>query len=316
METPKKSTSKNEEFQFVNLDEVTAAQSGVAPKSLSFHEKAWHQLKHNHAAMVSLIFLLFIAVVSVASLFWMPHDPNAQNVSLSNLKPFTNGSYPLGTDGLGRDMFSRLLYGTRISLMIALFATLVDILIGVPYGLVSGWCGGRVDNILQRIIEIISSIPELVLIMLLLIILKPGMVSIILAIALSSWVLMARLVRASAMQIKSADFVLAAQAMGESPMQIAFRHILPNTMGVIITRTMFTIPAAIFLEALLSFIGIGVKAPNASLGTLLNTGEKGFQFYQYQLWEPVLVLSLMMIAFNLLGDGLRDAFDPNTRGEK
>lgn len=152
--------------------------------------------------------------------------------------------------------------------------------------------------------------------MLLLIILKPGMVSIILAIALSSWVLMARLVRASAMQIKSTDFVLAAQAMGESPMQIAFRHILPNTMGVIITRTMFTIPAAIFLEALLSFIGIGVKAPNASLGTLLNTGEKGFQFYQYQLWEPVLVLSLMMIAFNLLGDGLRDAFDPNTRGEK
>ena len=109
METPKKSTSKNEEFQFVNLDEVTAAQSGVAQKSLSFHEKAWHQLKHNHAAMVSLIFLLFIAVVSVASLFWMPHDPNAQNVSLSNLKPFTNGSYPLGTDGLGRDMFSRLL---------------------------------------------------------------------------------------------------------------------------------------------------------------------------------------------------------------
>ena len=316
METPKKSTSKNEEFQFVNLDEVTAAQSGVAQKSLSFHEKAWYQLKHNHAAMVSLIFLLFIAVVSVASLFWMPHDPNAQYVSLSNLKPFTNGSYPLGTDGLGRDMFSRLLYGTRISLMIALFATLVDILIGVPYGLVSGWCGGRVDNILQRIIEIIRSIPELVLIMLLLIILKPGMVSIILAIALSSWVLMARLVRASAMQIKSTDFVLAAQTMGESPMQIAFRHILPNTVGVIITRTMFTIPAAIFLEALLSFIGIGVKAPNASLGTLLNTGEKGFQFYQYQLWEPVLVLSLMMIAFNLLGDGLRDAFDPNTRGEK
>lgn len=108
---------------------MTAAQSGVAQKSLSFHEKAWHQLKHNHAAMVSLIFLLFIAVVSVASLFWMPHDPNAQNVSLSNLKPFTNGSYPLGTDGLGRDMFSRLLYGTRISLMIALFATLVDILV-------------------------------------------------------------------------------------------------------------------------------------------------------------------------------------------
>lgn len=303
-----------DQFQFADPSKQNFEHDGVAQKSLSFHEKAWHQLKHDHAAMVSLVFLLLVALFSVVSLFWMPHNPNAQNVDLSNLKPFTNGSYILGTDGLGRDMLSRLLYGTRISLMIALFATLVDILIGVPYGLVSGWCGGRVDNVMQRIIEIISSVPELVLIMLLLIVLKPGMVSIIIAIALSSWVLMARLVRASAMQIKSADFVLAAQAMGESPFQIALHHILPNTMGVVITRTMFTIPAAIFLEALLSFIGIGVKAPNASLGTLLNAGEKGFQFYQYQLWEPVLVLSLMMIAFNLLGDGLRDAFDPNTRG--
>ncbi len=263
--------------------------------------------------MISLTFLVLIALLSVISLFWLPHNPNAQNVNESNLKPFTNSAYLLGTDNLGRDMLSRLLYGTRISLMIALFATAVDILIGVPYGMISGWCGGRVDNLMQRVIEIISSIPELVLIMLLLIVFKPGMTSIIFAVALSSWVLMARLVRASTMQIKSSDYVLAARAMGEGPVKISVRHILPNTMGVIITRTMFTIPAAIFLEALLSFLGIGVKAPNASLGTLLNAGEKGFQFYQYQLWEPVIVLSLMMIAFNLLGDGLRDAFDPNTK---
>ena len=166
---------------------------------------------------------------------------------------------------------------------------------------------------MQRFIEIIASIPELVLVLLLLLVFKPGLTSIVFAIALSSWVLMARLVRAATLQIKQADFVLAAQAMGESPWRITWTHLLPNTLGVIITRTMFTIPAAIFLEALLSFIGIGVKAPNASLGTLLNAGEKGFQFYQYQLWEPVLVLSVMMIAFNLLGDGLRDALDPNVR---
>lgn len=300
-------------FNFVNHASSNQFHDDVAKKSISFRAKAWKTLKSNHAAMISMGFLILVALVSLVSLFWMPHNPNAQNVDLSNLHPFQNSSYILGTDNLGRDMLSRLIYGTRISLMIAVFATLVDILIGVPYGLISGWCGGRVDNIMQRIIEIISSIPELVLIMLLLIVFKPGMTSIIFAIALSSWVLMARLVRASAMQIKSADFVLAAQSMGESPAQIALKHILPNTMGVIITRTMFTIPAAIFLEALLSFIGIGVKSPNASLGTLLNAGEKGFQFYQYQLWEPVIVLSLMMIAFNLLGDGLRDAFDPNTR---
>lgn len=313
MDMQKTSGPTSAPFDFIDRQGKRKQHDDVAEESLTFRQKAWQILKHNHAAMISMGFLIFVALVSLVSLFWMPHNPNAQNVDMSNLHPFQNGTYILGTDNLGRDMLSRLIYGTRISLMIALFATLVDILIGVPYGLVSGWCGGRVDNIMQRIIEIISSIPELVLIMLLLIVLSPGMTSIIFAIALSSWVLMARLVRASAMQTKSADFVLAAQAMGESPVQIAVKHILPNTMGVIITRTMFTIPAAIFLEALLSFIGIGVKSPNASLGTLLNAGEKGFQFYQYQLWEPVIVLSLMMIAFNLLGDGLRDAFDPNTR---
>lgn len=298
-------------FEFANSAQLN--EQSLAPVSLTLRQKAWRRLQRNRAAMVSLGFLVLIAVASLLSLIWMPHDPNAQNVTLSNLRPFENSSYILGTDNLGRDMLSRLLYGTRISLMIAVFATIVDLVIGVTYGLVSGWCGGRVDNVMQRLIEIISSIPELVLIMLLLIVFKPGMTSIIFAIALGSWVLMARLVRAETMELKSADFILAAQTMGESSWKIAVRHILPNTVGVIITRTMFTIPAAIFLEALLSFIGIGVKVPNASLGTLLNAGEKGFQFYQYQLWEPVIVLSLMMIAFNLLGDGLRDAFDPNTK---
>lgn len=298
-------------FEFANSAQLN--EQSLAPVSLTLRQKAWRRLQRNRAAMVSLGFLVLIAVASLLSLIWMPHDPNAQNVTLSNLRPFENSSYILGTDNLGRDMLSRLLYGTRISLMIAVFATIVDLFIGVTYGLVSGWCGGRVDNVMQRLIEIISSIPELVLIMLLLIVFKPGMTSIIFAIALGSWVLMARLVRAETMELKSADFILAAQTMGESSWKIAVRHILPNTVGVIITRTMFTIPAAIFLEALLSFIGIGVKVPNASLGTLLNEGEKGFQFYQYQLWEPVIVLSLMMIAFNLLGDGLRDAFDPNTK---
>ena len=303
------------QFNAGAFEQAQALQRPVLPQpqSLSFWQRAWRKLRANRAAMLSLVVLGVIAICAFGSFVWLPHDPNAQNINATNLKPLTEAAYPLGTDSLGRDMLSRLLYGTRISLLIALFATLVDILIGVPYGVISGWCGGRVDNLMQRFIEIIASIPELVLVLLLLLVFKPGLTSIVFAIALSSWVLMARLVRAATLQIKQADFVLAAQAMGESPWRITWTHLLPNTLGVIITRTMFTIPAAIFLEALLSFIGIGVKAPNASLGTLLNAGEKGFQFYQYQLWEPVLVLSVMMIAFNLLGDGLRDALDPNVR---
>ena len=219
MENP---ASLKEQFTFVQTDSKQSEYHDVSNISLSFRKKAWLKLKSNKAAMISLTFLVLIALLSVISLFWLPHNPNAQNVNESNLKPFTNSAYLLGTDNLGRDMLSRLLYGTRISLMIALFATAVDILIGVPYGMISGWCGGRVDNLMQRVIEIISSIPELVLIMLLLIVFKPGMTSIIFAVALSSWVLMARLVRASTMQIKSSDYVLAARAMGEGPVKIWF----------------------------------------------------------------------------------------------
>ena len=313
MENAVQNQVKTELKNFEKANREAREREGMPTNSYSFSQRAWRKLKANKAAMVSLVVLLVIAILAFGSAIWSPHDPNAQNVSMSDLKPFQNWSYPLGTDTLGRDMLSRLLHGTRISLEIAVFATLVDILIGVPYGLISGWCGGKVDTIMQRIIEIIASIPELVLILLLLVVFQPGLTSIVFAIALSSWVMMARLVRASAMQVKSSDFVLAAQAMGESPWRIAFKHILPNTMGVIITRTMFTIPSAIFLEALLSFIGIGVRSPESSLGTLLNAGEKSFQFYSYQLWEPVIVLSVMMIAFNLLGDGLRDALDSNTR---
>lgn len=149
MENP---ASLKEQFTFAQTDSKQSEYHDVSNISLSFRKKAWLKLKSNKAAMISLTFLVLIALLSVISLFWLPHNPNAQNVNESNLKPFTNSAYLLGTDNLGRDMLSRLLYGTRISLMIALFATAVDILIGVPYGMISGWCGGRVDNLIQRVI--------------------------------------------------------------------------------------------------------------------------------------------------------------------
>ena len=204
------------------------------------------------------------------------------------------------------------MYGTRLSLIIAVVATVVDLLIGLPYGIVSGWKGGRVDTFMQRIIEIISSVPNLIVVILLLLVLKPGLSSIILAIAFSSWVTMARLIRAQTLQLKEQEYILASITLGESTWKIAWKHLIPNLSSTIIIQTMFSIPTAIFFEAFLSFIGIGIPAPNASLGTLLSDGQKAFRFLPYQMWYPAAVLCILMIAFNLFADGLRDAFDPKS----
>ncbi|MCH4123688.1 MAG: ABC transporter permease [Levilactobacillus sp.] len=322
-------------------DRASLDSEKIAAPSLTFAQDAWRRLKKNKGAWVSLIVLAIIFIMAFGSLVVSPHNPNAVNPSYANLPSKIpgvningfNGTlvqagervdaykqagasgkfYIMGTDYLGRDLFSRVLYGTRISLIIALVATLFDLTIGVTYGMFSGWKGGRVDTFMQRVIEIILSIPNLVVIVLLILILKPGMTSIIIAIALTSWVNMARLVRAQTMEIKEQEYILAARTLGERPLKIAFKHLLPNLSSVIIINTMFTIPNAIFFEATLSYIGIGISSPQASLGTLLNDGQKNFQFLPYQMWWPALILSIIMLAFNLLGDGLRDAFDPRTK---
>ncbi|WP_434108048.1 ABC transporter permease [Levilactobacillus brevis] len=322
-------------------DRASLDSEKIAAPSLTFTQDAWRRLKKNKGAWVSLIILAIIFIMAFGSLFASPHDPNAVHPSYANLPSKIPGvgingfngtlvqagqridayqqagasgkAYIMGTDYLGRDLFSRVLYGTRISLIIALVATLFDLTIGVTYGMFSGWKGGRIDTFMQRVIEIILSIPNLVVIVLLILILKPGMTSIIIAIALTSWTNMARLVRAQTLELKEQEFILAAKTLGESPLKIAFKHLLPNLSSVIIINTMFTIPNAIFFEATLSYIGIGISSPQASLGTLLNDGQKNFQFLPYQMWWPALVLCIIMLAFNLLGDGLRDAFDPRTK---
>jgi len=322
-------------------DRASLDSEKIAAPSLTFTQDAWRRLKKNIGAWVALIILAIIFIMAFGSLFVSPHDPNAVHPSYANLPSKIPGvgingfngtlvqagqridayqqagasgkAYIMGTDYLGRDLFSRVLYGTRISLIIALVATLFDLTIGVTYGMFSGWKGGRIDTFMQRVIEIILSIPNLVVIVLLILILKPGMTSIIIAIALTSWTNMARLVRAQTLELKEQEFILAAKTLGESPLKIAFKHLLPNLSSVIIINTMFTIPNAIFFEATLSYIGIGISSPQASLGTLLNDGQKNFQFLPYQMWWPALVLCIIMLAFNLLGDGLRDAFDPRTK---
>lgn len=316
----------------------------IAAPSLTFTQDVWLRLKKNKGAVVSLIVILLMVIVAFGSTPFINKStlvksqpqyanlpakvPGLDAINGLNGKikqggvwvdAYAKNDVPkdkyfyLGTDYLGRSLAQRIIYGTKVSLIVALVATFFDLTVGVAYGIISGWKGGRVDNVMQRIIEIISSIPNLVIVVLMLVVLKPGMTSIILAIAISLWTTMARMIRAETLSLKTQEYVLAARTLGESPTKIAWKHLVPNLSSIIIIQTMYTIPSAIFFEAFLSFIGIGITAPETSLGVLLNEGQKNFQFLPYQMWYPAIVLCVLMIAFNLLGDGLRDAFDPKTR---
>ncbi|MFD1418913.1 ABC transporter permease [Companilactobacillus keshanensis] len=329
-----------DKFKFLN-NAGNKEQEKIGTPALTYMQDVRRRLFKNKVAVVCLTLLTIIVFISVFAPIIAPYNPNAQHATLSNLPPKLgnlnipgfNGyqnmggkmvdayaqvhapkgtHYLLGTDYLGRDLLSRIIYGTRLSLIVAVLATLVDLLIGIPYGIVSGWKGGMTDNVMQRIVEIVSSVPNLIVVILMMIILKPGLISIVLAIAITDWVTMARLIRAQTFQLKEQEYVLAARTLGESSTKIATKHLIPNLSSTIIIQTMFTIPNAIFFEAFLSFIGIGIPAPNASLGTLLSDGQKAFRFLPYQMWAPAIILSIIMIATNLLGDGLRDAFDPQS----
>lgn len=216
----------------------------------------------------------------------------------------------IGTDNLGRDQWTRLWRGTRVSLYIAFLAAAIDLIIGVAYGGISGYYGGRVDNVLQRIMEVLVGIPNLVVILLMIIILQPGILSITIALTITGWIGMARIVRGEILKIKTMEYVLASRTLGTSSRKIITKHLMPNISGVIIINTMFTIPSAIFFEAFLSFIGLGLVPPEASLGTLIDTGFSYLRIYPFLLLYPAIIISVIMIAFNIVADGLRDAFDP------
>lgn len=223
------------------------------------------------------------------------------------------GYYWFGTDAQGRDIFTRVWEGTRISLLIALSAVMIDIFIGMVYGLVSGYFGGKVDMVMQRIAEILNGIPTLVVVTLLGLVLPSGIFSIIFALMITGWIGMSRIARAQVLKLKESEFILASKTLGEKNFNIIFKDILPNIFGQIIVMSMFSIPNAIFTEAFLSFVGLGVPAPMASLGSLISEGYKSLTIYPHMIFSSVIVLALLMLSFNLFADGLRDAFDPNMR---
>lgn len=238
---------------------------------------------------------------------------NGKKLDLSNTKTVWNRSYMFGTDYLGRDMFARVMYGARISLLVALVATLVQFFIGVFYGGIAGYFGGRVDNIMMRIVDIISTVPLTLYVVLLMVILSPGIGTIMIALGSVYWVDMARLVRGQVLTIKNQEYIMAAKTVGARTGKILVRHLIPNAMGAIIVTLTMNIPSAIFTESFLSFIGLGVSAPAASWGTLANDALSGLRTYPYQLFFPAFFICLTVLAFNFLGDGLRDALDPKLR---
>ncbi|WP_326909609.1 ABC transporter permease [Sedimentibacter sp. MB31-C6] len=224
-----------------------------------------------------------------------------------------NKTYIMGTDNLGRDMFIRVLHGGRISLIVGFVAAFVNLIIGVLYGGIAGYIGGKVDNIMMRIVDVISAIPTLLYVILLMVVLGNGMMPIIIALSITYWLPMARLVRGQVLGLKEQEFILAAHTLGASSKRIMLRHLVPNMMGPIMVSATMQIPQAIFTEAFLSFVGLGVSAPQASWGSLCNDALLTYMTYPYQLFIPAAAISITILAFNLFSDGLRDALDPKQR---
>lgn len=224
-----------------------------------------------------------------------------------------NASYLFGTDSLGRDILTRLMYGVRVSLLVAFVAAAVNMVIGILYGGISGYLGGNVDVVMMRVVDIINTIPLTLYVILIMVLLGTGLQSIIVALGSVYWVDMARVVRGQVLSLKQQEFVLAARTIGSSAKTILFQHLIPNAMGSILVTVTMLIPSAIFMEAFLSFLGIGLQPPLASLGTMCNDASANLRTCPYQLFIPALVICLIMFAFNFVGDGLRDALDPKLK---
>ena len=269
------------------------------------------RLADNKLALASGIFILLMVVVAIMAPLIAPYDPVEQNLDAILESP--SASHIMGTDILGRDTFSRLIYGARISLEVAIFTQFVILLIGLPIGTIAGVAGGRVDNILMRFTDIMYAFPDLLLIILFKFIFGGGIFMIFLAIGLVSWTNIARLMRGQILSLREQEFVTASRSMGAGNLHIILRHLLPNSLGPIIVMVTFSIPRAIFAEAALSYIGIGIEPPTPSWGTMIQEGTQAIFASPYAVVFPALAIAALMVAFSFLGDGLRDALDPKMR---
>ena len=302
------------EFEWIGQD--LDKMQDIGRPSISYWQDAFGRLKKDKAAIIFISILAIITVCAIIIPMIYPYgyaDQHRQHINAAMF--FSDGTcfHVFGTDGMGRDMFVRIWEGARISLGIAFVSVLVNGLIGVIYGGISGYFGGRIDDIMMRIVEIVNGIPYLLVVILLMTVIDRGMTTIIIALVAVGWVGMARLVRGQVIQLKEQEYVIAAKTMGVSTSRIIIKHLVPNLLSIIIVNLTLAIPSAIFNEAFLSFIGLGVRVPLASWGTLAQEGITNFRYYPSQLLIPAFFISITMLSFNLLGDKLRDAFDPRLR---
>ena len=303
---------KNElDFSPVTKARLNVQAALATSTSLGYWQDAWLRLKKDRMAMAGLVFIALLLILAVVGPWFCSYSYDQQNYLHVNEAP--SWEHLLRTDKLGRDMYVRVLYGARISLAIGIVASLINLVIGVIYGGLAGLLGGRTDRIMLNIVDVLYGIPTLLYVILLMVVFKPGLVNIFVALGISYWLQMARTVRGQVLTLKEQEYVLAARSMGASKWHILVQHLIPNSMGVIIVSLSLGIPDAIFTEAFLSFIGLGVSAPMASWGVLASEGVDAIKAYPYQLLFPALAISLTMLAFNFLSDGLRDALDPKLR---
>lgn len=347
MENEKKIKKNPLSFQldpelFERASEEEKAQIVTQRESVSFMRDAMRRLVKNKMAMTCLVILILITLIAIFVPMVYPYNYTQQDVTGKYLQPFEYSKkeqariargedvFPhiMGTDNLGRDYCIRVIYGTRISLMVGFISALIVVCIGILYGSISGYFGGKVDIVMMRIVDIIYSLPDVLIVILLSVAIKDvistsknelvvklgaGMISIFIVFGLLYWVGMARQVRGQILSIKEQEYVMASRAMGASPAHIIMQHMIPNCVSVIIITAAMQIPSAIFTESFLSFVGMGVSMPMPSLGSLASDARSGLVSYPYMLIFPAATIFLIVLSFNLLGNGLRDAFDPKLR---
>ncbi|MGI6107179.1 MAG: ABC transporter permease [Lachnospiraceae bacterium] len=332
-----------DDFRLKNTESIDIDTNYAAQ---SFWKDVFIRFRKKKSAVAGLIFVIILTLMAIFGPYMSGYTYYGQDLTAANLAPripgierlgifdgsetmhtssgdtVVNGYdndahrddyYWFGTDRYGRDIWTRTWSGTRVSLIIAVVATVIDMVIGLSYGLISGYFGGKVDIIMQRILEVANGIPRLVIVTLLLLVLKPGMLTIIVALMLTEWVGMSRIARAEMLKLKEQEFVQASRTLGAGSMHIIFSEILPNIIGPVITQVMFSIPTAIFTEAFLSFVGLGIPVPQCSLGSLISDGYNSFTTHPYQIIPPIIVMALLMLSFNLIADGLREALDPKMK---
>lgn len=271
--------------------------------SATYTQSMRHHVISNPLAVTGLAFLLLLLIMTIVGPMISGHTYYDTNLELKNQAPSVQ--FWFGTDDLGRDIFTRVWYGARISLFVGVAAAVIDMCIGILWGGIAGLAGGKVDELMMRAADVLYSLPYLLIVILLMVVIGPGLLTIILAMTVIGWITMARIVRGQILQLKQMDYVLAAKAIGASPSRILFRHLLPNAMGPIMVTLTLTVPSAIFTEAFLSFLGLGVQAPIASWGTMASDGLPALHYYPWRLFFPALFISLTMLSFNLVADGLR-----------